>query len=306
VNPYNVLLGTESEDWFTSPGGELAGNEIRWHFEDLEPDREDNLRFELVTPSLWQKVNREWANLERNPNDGEAWGRLAQAYKESNLWNRGLRPDQGGPVLYELSKRAYEKCLELSPNDAEWHAELAELYFFRYLDTMKTIWDIPDYSYVVKAVELLKRAVDIDPRSTKALEVLQSIDRTSTRGSGPFVQQKEDGYDFLLLTSIPPTLRPTRTLRPTLRAIPTQQATITPAKTVQPIEPPTETATATEAVPKATEIAQQTPGLAVVVKPSQATEQDEGRGGALSVCGVTLMIPLAGVVVFSRRRGRSR
>jgi len=76
ATPQNVLL-TEHTGWSqTTPGAVLDGREVRWRYDKLEPSRENNLEISLVQPSYWQKVLTEQANTERNPQDGEAWGRL--------------------------------------------------------------------------------------------------------------------------------------------------------------------------------------------------------------------------------------
>jgi tetratricopeptide (TPR) repeat protein len=69
----------------------------------------------------------------KNPNDGEAWGRLAKAYKEVVKMPKGyLREDPAGIELYALSKDAYEKCLALLPNDPLWHYGYADLLWAHY------------------------------------------------------------------------------------------------------------------------------------------------------------------------------
>ena len=130
----NVLLG-----YVDSPpadGATFQGKEVRWHLENFEPGEGGQMRdlqFDLVTPAVWQTVVTELDNVTKNPNDGEAWGRLGKAYKTAiitvKLFRSGplYRSDPGGEELYRLSVDAYEKCLALLPNDALWHAGFAEL-----------------------------------------------------------------------------------------------------------------------------------------------------------------------------------
>lgn len=53
----------------------VADNEIRWHYEDFEPDSpfDYTLTALLLPPPLWQRILVEKDTLARNPNDGEAW-----------------------------------------------------------------------------------------------------------------------------------------------------------------------------------------------------------------------------------------
>src|SRR6266540_3695399 len=72
---FNVWLPDKSTGFSqTSPGSILAGNEVRWHFENLEPTRESNIEVTIVTPALWEDVLKETETVSKNPNDGEAWG----------------------------------------------------------------------------------------------------------------------------------------------------------------------------------------------------------------------------------------
>jgi tetratricopeptide (TPR) repeat protein len=130
----NVLLGYSDSP--PAADANFQGNEVRWHLENFEPSSNgpaSNLEFDLVTPAVWQTVVTELDNVTKNPNDGEAWGRLGKAYKTAiitvKLFRTGplYRSDPGGEELYQLSVDAYQKCLALLPNDALWHAGFAEL-----------------------------------------------------------------------------------------------------------------------------------------------------------------------------------
>lgn len=128
----NVLLGLDSRVLGlgeTSAGGFIIGNEARWLLHDFEPTRADNLRVVMVTPAAWLRIAAERENTARNPNDGEAWGRLGRAYKDITLdpRRRGVREDAGSHELYRLGVEAYERAVGLMPQDALWHAGFADL-----------------------------------------------------------------------------------------------------------------------------------------------------------------------------------
>jgi len=122
VNSQNVIFDEHTGWSSTTPGGVVQGQEIRWHFENLEPDQSSDFEISLVTPSAWQKVLNERSNVLTGPNDGEAWGRLGKLYKEMFFFRRGFRHDHGGSELHAMSVDAYERCLALLPDDALWHA----------------------------------------------------------------------------------------------------------------------------------------------------------------------------------------
>lgn len=269
ANTYNVILD-EPIGWSqTTPGATLAGNEVRWHYDDLEPAYEHNLDIALVMPSAWQKVLTEQANLARDPNDGEAWGRLGKVYKEISFLRRWFRGDAGGQELYNLSVQAYEKCLALLPDDALWHAGFAELLYWHYI--FDTYWTNPgDYTDVIRALEEVQRALEINPKTIKALEILDEISYSAPG----FVRKDGDQYVFLYLTAtpVPPTVFPTVTLVP---------------PDVSP------TATASPAATSAATL--QSPA------PTAAVPQPQPK---LPVCGSALLIPLVLFLPMGLRRPR--
>lgn len=132
ASPQNVLLGPESAVvgfGQTTAGAFILGNEVRWALADFEPTGADNLQLVMVTPTAWLRIATERENTARNPNDGEAWGRLGRAYKDITLdpRRRGVREDAGSHELYRLGVEAYERAVGLLPQDALWHAGFADL-----------------------------------------------------------------------------------------------------------------------------------------------------------------------------------
>ena len=50
----NILFDPGNAYSSTTPGGVISGNEIRWHYDDLEPTADDNFEVDLVMPSAWE------------------------------------------------------------------------------------------------------------------------------------------------------------------------------------------------------------------------------------------------------------
>jgi hypothetical protein len=188
----------------TTPGFEFRGNEVRWHLENLEPASENNIEISLLPPSMWQKILNETSNVTRNPQDGEAWGRLGKAYKEAIRMPKGfLRRDAVGREMYALSRDAYERCLTLLPKDSLWHAGYADLLWSHYLFDIYFAGEADTEGVMPRLLSELKIALELDPNNQIARELLDSISM-----SVPDVVQKTGaGYDFLALTAtpIPPT-----------------------------------------------------------------------------------------------------
>src|SRR5574340_829925 len=97
ATPANILVEETNSISPSTPDAVLVGNEVRWHFEELEPTSDDNIHAVLVAPGLWQAAMRERDLVSRSARDGEAWGRLAKAYKEAARLPKGwLRYDPAG------------------------------------------------------------------------------------------------------------------------------------------------------------------------------------------------------------------
>ncbi|MBI5945488.1 MAG: tetratricopeptide repeat protein [Chloroflexi bacterium] len=206
----NVIMDMQI-GWAETFPGVIAGNEVRWHFDNFEPAFDgavQNMEFALVAPVNWKNILKEQSNLSKNPNDSEAWGRLAKAYKEIFLMGRGYRIDAGGGELYQLSIEAYEKCLALNPNDAQWHAGFSDLLANR------SYWDSftnGSTSDTYRALDEINTALQLAPHDPKVLEIAENIYFMFPEG----MTQNESGYDFPWLTQTP-IPQPTPTQAPIL------------------------------------------------------------------------------------------
>ena len=203
ANPQNVIM--DMVGWGkTTPGGVFQGNEIRWHFEDFEPGENDSVQtmdFALVAPSAWQAVLMARANVEGRPDDGEAWGLLAKAYKEALRLPKSYREDSGGQELYRLSVEAYEKCLSLKPDDAQWHAGFADLLAnHAYWDSLFN--ENRSTAETFRALEEIHTALALAPNDPVVREIAESM-----RYMNPdAIDQKGEGFDFPWLTQTPTAL----------------------------------------------------------------------------------------------------
>ncbi len=238
VNQQNVWMKDVYGYSAATSDGAISGNEVRWHFEELEPTWENNIMVVVVTPSLWEAILQETDTVTKNPNDGEAWGRLAKAYKEILLQKHGeLRTDPAGREMYDLSKSAYEKCLALLPNDSLWHYGYANLlwshyYFDLYFGNQADVQEI-----LPRTLSELETALALDPNNQQAKDLLTEISYSIPEAV------KMEGDKFILLgltaTPIPPTPyavltetpEPTPTLPVQMEATPTLQVSVAPTKT---------------------------------------------------------------------------
>jgi tetratricopeptide (TPR) repeat protein len=288
ANSQNVIFDEQIGWAMTTPGGILDGREVRWHYEDLNPDYEHNLQVALVMPQVWRRVLDEQERIANNPEDGEAWGRLGKLYKEASRLRKGNRSDAGGQELHQMSVQAYEKAVDLRPNDAAWHAGFADLLWGHYYYEQYFL-DQPDHGEMLRALQELDRALAIDPRQARAQEILLDISFAVPEA----VARQEEGFTISWLTATP-TNRPSATPE---TVEPTQLApSITPA--------PSATATSVPVTPtvlRETPTQPQTSPAQVTLTPPENIPQ-AGRGGGL--CGGAALLPLGVIVWASRRKGR--
>jgi hypothetical protein len=204
ANDQNVLVGRPDSSIDTTPGGTLGGNEVRWHYDNLEPTKNDNFEVDLVMPAEWGKVLKEQTNVAQNPSDGEAWGRLGRLYKAMAFSSRGKGfrrwggpPDAGSQELYALSVQAYEKAVSLKPDDALWHAGFADLLayhaYFGRSEQQNTAGE------AVRAMQEIKQALALAPQDQQVKDIAIQISSFFPDGMRPHA----GAWDFPWLTATP-------------------------------------------------------------------------------------------------------
>lgn len=281
ASPQNVILNLGIGWAETTPGGVFRGNEVRWRFEDFEPGQSQpvqNMEFALVAPPAWQAVLTARDNTVRQPKDGEAWGMLAKAYKQVFQMSKGYREDAGGQELYKASVEAYEKCLSLKPDDAQWHAGFADLLADRaYWD----YWAKGATPETIRALDEIHTALELAPNDRIVREIAQTIANMFPDG----MEQNGSEFNFPWLTQTPTMLPPT--LAPTLIFAPETSAT-----QIRPTVALVVTGTATSG-----------PVLADTPLAS-STQMDAGPSPQKpsSLCGSAALVPLVLLLLFVRKQ----
>jgi hypothetical protein len=264
ANTQNVIFDEQTGWSMTTSGGVIDGNEIKWHFKDFEPGYENDFELSLIMPSVWLKVLSERKNVENNPNDGEAWGRLGKLYKEMFFFRRGFRHDAGGQELYQLSVEAYEKAVTLLPDDGLWHAGFADLLSTH---AYYASWEGEDATAeTISSMQEIDLALGLAPNDPKVKEIAEKIYYFFPGA----VDLLEIGYDFLWLTATPIMETPT-------------DVPVSATETLQPTPEPVSTSTA---VPTREAVSNPTPTPPTAKNP---------------LCGSAILIPLA-FVWFARRK----
>ncbi len=264
----------------TSPGATLNGRELRWHYENLEPTKENNLEVSLIWPGDWQQLLAKQQAVQKNPTDGEAWGQLGKAYKELMFYHHDMRTDDGGQELYRNSVAAYDKAVTLLPRDALWHAGFAELLINHYTYT----YPDPDTAEMIRGIDELNRSLALAPHNEKAQELIGWMGAAFPDE----VLLGPKGYYFFTPTPQPTTMS-TSTAAPTSTVTPTSQPTVVAATTM----PPT-----TRAVASVSTV------VPTAAPTSAASAPTRAPTGGSPICGTALALPLMMVLGIVWSRGR--
>jgi hypothetical protein len=250
-------------------GHKISATELKWVYNDFEPEAGDNFRITMAAPSVWQELLKEQEWVSKHPLDGDAWGRLGKLSKDLAFSSRrrGFRVwqignDKGAQALYQTSLEAYENAVRLNKIDAISHAGLADLLgYYAYYAGVEGIYTMPE---TMRALEEMHTALKL---AWKAERVLAIANELPFFLNGGMVQVGSE-YDFPWLTATP-------TVTPSLTSMP-------PTETLQ-----VDTATATVMSPSATP------------QPS-ATAIPEKK--FFPLCGSAILLPLllGGLVIFRK------
>ncbi len=218
--------------------------------------------------------------MQQVPGDGEAWGRLGKLYKQILMSPHGgrgfrddtLRDDPGAQELFRLSVEAYEKSVELLPDDALWHAGYADLLgWYGYYAGWEGLDTLPSK---LRALEEISLALELAPGNEKVKLIADTFSFYMEEG----MVWNGSGYDFPWLTATP-----VATATEIIPVPPSPTAEVVASSTPEPqVNPIIQTATLQGENPVETETAEKP-------KPS------------LPLCGSALLLPAALLLVAGRK-----
>lgn len=108
-------------------GGQVEGHQVRWTWENLEPDPQDDFSIWLIRQERWEELEAARIRVIEWPEDGEAWLNLADTYRRLILGKYQILPGFG-ETYQPLGVQAAQKALRLLPGDGRPHYELAIFY----------------------------------------------------------------------------------------------------------------------------------------------------------------------------------
>lgn len=270
---------------------------LRVDFENLEPSQEDNLTFITIVPSMWYPVLDAERDIQKNPNDGEAWGRLAKALKTLILWGKSgaIQTEYQRQEWPRRISRAYEKAVQLRPADPLWHLGFAEWLWYCYTDSLMELPSCkiyPQEEGIQRAIEETYKAYQLAPQHPKVRETLQRLAEVMA----PYIVITEDGQ--VIFHALTPTVPPTPTGTATFTPVPSPTATARPSPTAtsSPTPSPTAPPTATE-TPTSIPTATLTPGPTPVQQGPSATSSPPWLWMA-GLAGIILLATLLGLLLW--------
>ncbi|MFN8454156.1 MAG: hypothetical protein U0401_05690 [Anaerolineae bacterium] len=171
ANAENVLLGPGRTNigGETTPGGRFVGNEIRWHWADLEPATANNLFINILVPQTWERIVAARATVEAKPDDVKALLALTQAY-EAAVTNRF--PTESHDPYAALSEQTLARAVALSPDSPELPTQLARLKWNHL--TVQALLPPTDPT-LPSILANLHQALTLDPTYEPALTLLAEI-----------------------------------------------------------------------------------------------------------------------------------
>jgi hypothetical protein len=290
--PYEVVLG-QSLDKCLPELCLLNGRDIQWKFNDFEPT--ENVSINMIKPDVWWRIITEINNLKLNPSDGQAWKRLAIAYRDSLRWDinhDSFINDPENMKHYQLSVETFQKAINLISGDSDLHLRYAQLLCLNGVAVYAgNVFDLEPFE---ECVRQLKQSLALDPQNKNALDFLQNLSGFNLNGK-PVIRMNGPQPDYLILTpsfvlqssGTPTAIAPTSP-KPTQTPIATQTpvATFTPAPSLQPTVTPDFTPTL------------------LLGMPTPLPAQTETGTGAVWPWALVPLAAILAVIVLRRRGGR--
>jgi hypothetical protein len=223
LNDFNFPDTSWYSDWDARLGRTttILENQVRFHYDNLEPTQENNISVDAISPHLWQEVLRRRVQVIATPDDPQAWLALARAYRAAGQEKHGMFISDQYSYTYV---QAFERALTLNPNDASLHLEFAQ--------GLVGAWYSQDSFFSDTLKNELATVLNLDPGNADAIALMgnYSINSSDLPMPGPFPTwalstptQEQHAW---------PTETSTITPTPTLTRTPTE--TITPSPTPTP------------------------------------------------------------------------
>ena len=301
VTPESVSLG--DTDIFGDPispqppGYVVEGDTVTWHFTGLEPTAEDNIFLNVLEPQRYQRLLQARRKVEQvdpanapvaaadDPVAAAAYLELARAAREAVLIIKDVSRNGGGMALGEQATAAYERALELNPDQPAVYSEYA-----RWLTILTRAWMRLETEGTCppEVCELVQRGLEKFPQDAGLQELDRMFHDSLSMHQTEVAYATQDAIAMLTQQALE-----TQTVLETQagRATKTSKPTPTPV-------PDTATVPPTAAPAEITPSASPQPSLAAVTATAPAGGSGACPGGAIPLALSGL---LAGMAYVHRR-----
>jgi hypothetical protein len=303
VSPHGIYLGD------TTPGYQAVSNDLRWHYDHLEPTAANDLAVTFVAPDCWRTVAQARVALNQKASAENYW-HVATAMADIVFPHHGFY----SPVLAQIADVEYQQALELDSGNPDLNAEYAEYLMTQvgYLLPASRGPDVIRQCYTAQAanpgddtlasdcnyrIAYLLQATNV-PTQVQATMAALLDTQDAESGAGPTETAcRSNCATPAEATRTPqpsstPTVEPTA--RPTLTAAATAAISPLPVATATAVPPATQPATAIAALPAS-------PVPTSVTSPFEQTESGPDIAALVIVLAVLVVVGLA-VYVGRRRR----
>jgi hypothetical protein len=231
-------LAAEEALRYVQPGYTISGKELHWTLKNFEPTREDNLWVRIVRDDVWRTILELQSKVKQNPNDAEAWDKLAGWYRYFSIDNTAgsdAFPYYLNHRTADLAVESYRKVVDLSPESGDAHFLLAEILWYTN-PKVEAIWGPSS-----------NRLGSIPPDDPSIQEVLHELELARSYGLSDNIKRYSEKLVAMINITVPglglasPTastakltiVPSTETLTPT--ATETPPPTASPTFTVEPV-----------------------------------------------------------------------
>jgi hypothetical protein len=164
----------QAED-LTRPGAQLVENEVRWHWDNLEPKSSDNVYLTTLVPQVWQRILDARTLIIDQAQYAPNYSALAEAYQAAIT--RRFPIDEGDPFA-KLADETMRQATTLDPNSAPLRATHARLIWDQMAVMAGLTQDDPNLQRVLSELAV---ALAIEPQNAEAQALLAEI-RTNVEG----------------------------------------------------------------------------------------------------------------------------
>ena len=121
VSPHGIYLGN------TTPGYQVEGTDLHWHYDNLEPTPADDLAATFVTPDCWLTVAQARTAVSQRATADNYW-HLATAYGDIVSYGHSFY----SPLIAQVAAAQFQKALSLNPSSPQINADCAEYLFYQF------------------------------------------------------------------------------------------------------------------------------------------------------------------------------